>query len=199
MRQTLGRRQRAQTIVVAALAMTAIVCGVAMVIDVGMFLVAQRQLQTAADAGALAGAWYEPVCPTPAPGCKTGSAKDVAKEVAQANADTIKQLCGGAITIDKDKHIQTGTPEQKLVMPRVNWIVVTVECSAGYSFGRILGLDRKTITASAAAGIGDRDANGDIADFNPQTGGPRPSQQSALTAPLQCDLDGKCRVARLLQ
>jgi hypothetical protein len=182
MRRVIRRRQPGQTIALAAVAMVAVVGGLAMVIDAGIFLVVQRQLQTAADAGALAGAWHPPVCPAGGTGCLPGDAELVAKSVAQVNADTVKQLCGGVIAKPKTK---TGTPVDRLITPNVNWIVVTVECSAGYSFGRILGLDRKLITASAAAAIGDRMSNGDIGDFTARVG------------PIECPPD-RCRIARLL-
>src|ERR1700730_3239662 len=148
MRRPLGHRQRGQSIVLAAVAMVAIVGGIAIVIDAGIFFVVQRQLQTAADAGALAGAWHNPVCPTGGSGCLPGPADVVAQSVAQANADTIKQLCGGTIA---PPTVTMGTPVNHIIRPNVNWIVVTVDCSAGFSFGRILGLDRKLVTASAAA------------------------------------------------
>lgn len=184
------RRQPGQAIVLAAVAMVAVLGGLAIAIDGGIFFVVQRQLQTAADAGALAGAWHDPVCPLSAlpvnpsglPQCQGGpdSAVGVAKAVAQANADTIKQLCGGGInTPTAATGTQVGDPAT------VNTIVVTVECNAGYSFGRILGLDRKLITASARAAIGDRvsPTNGDVTDFT--------------TNPTCPDSD-KCRIARLI-
>jgi uncharacterized membrane protein len=170
-----------QTIVIAAIAMVAVVGGLAMVIDAGMFFVIQRQLQSAADAGALAGAWYQPICLTP-PGCRLSppTAQSVAQSVARANAETIKGLCGGNISVPPPA---SGTP---LNLPRnVNAIVVTVECDAPYTFGRILGLTTpKHISASAAAAIGDRDANGDMTDFT--------------TNPVCPDPD-KCRIARLIE
>jgi hypothetical protein len=100
----------------------------------------------------------------------------VASAVAQANADTIKQLCGGVIAPP------TVTYGTQLIRPRnVNTIVVTVACDAPYSFGRILNLTTpKHLTASAAAAIGNRNATnaplclqdppqsngGDMTDFN---------------------------------
>lgn len=183
MRRATRRRQRGQTIIMATIVMTAMLGAVAMVIDTGIFLVVQRQLQSAADAGALAGAWHDPVCPLGADLClSTGSAFTEASAVALANAETIKQLCGGAIDAPT---VSVGTPINHLIRPNVNWIVVTVQCSAGYSFGRILGLDRRVISASSAAAIGDRDPNGDMTDFT-------------TTVPLACRPD-LCRIARLVQ
>jgi uncharacterized membrane protein len=153
----------------AALAMVAIVGGLAMVVDTGMFLVVQRQLQSAADAAALAGAWHDPICPKqyalcdgvplaapPGPPGQSmtcdGSAQYTACDVAAANTATIGGLCYGAIKTS----VAAGTT---LIRPRaVNTIVVTVECDATYSFGRILGLGSKHISSSAAAVIGNRDA-----------------------------------------
>src|ERR1700738_4803833 len=107
MRRSIRHRQSGQTIVLAAVAMVAVVGALAMVIDAGIFFVVQRQLQTAADAGALAGAWHDPVCLSGAVGCLSGPADAVAKSVALANAETIKQLCGGVIATPT---VTTGTP-----------------------------------------------------------------------------------------
>jgi hypothetical protein len=178
MRGALRHRQRAQSIAFAAVGMVAIVGGLAIVVDAGIFLVVQRQLQTAADAGALAGAWHDPICPGTSPGClgPPNSASTFAVNVAQANGDTVKQLCGGVVTVDPPA---TGTT---LIRPaNVNTIVVTVKCQAGYSFGRILGLDRKLVTASAAAAIGNRisPSNGDMTDFADPPANPAPYDRIA--------------------
>jgi hypothetical protein len=58
------RRQRAQTFVLAALAMTSMLGALSMVVDAGVYFVVQRQLQNAADAAALAAVWYDPACPS---------------------------------------------------------------------------------------------------------------------------------------
>ena len=58
------RRQRAQTFVIAALAMTSMLGALSMVIDAGVYFVIQRQLQNAADAAVLAAVWYDPACPS---------------------------------------------------------------------------------------------------------------------------------------
>jgi uncharacterized membrane protein len=165
-------RSPGQTIVFAALAMVALVGGLAMVIDTGMFFVVQRDLHSAADAGALAGAWHDPICPNAvgyAPPCLTSPAAPAMAgtppsascdgtsgfpscDVALANANTIKPLCSGVVHAT----VSTGTT---LIRPsNVNTIVVTLECDAGYSFGRILGLGTKHISASAAAALGNRNA-----------------------------------------
>jgi hypothetical protein len=205
------RRRPAQAIVVAAVAMVAVVGGLAMVIDAGMFFVIQRQLQAAADAGALAGAWYQPVCAAASgvPACKTFAASDppwpaqiVGQEVAMANTATISGLCVGGATVPTPTVGTPSGPAPGLNFPqRVNWIVVTAECDAPYTFGRILGLiTPRHITASSAAVIGDRDVNGDITDFtdtpatNPKVDPACPGNPPAIPGN-----QDKCRVARLIE
>jgi hypothetical protein len=165
----------------AAVAMVALVGGLAMVVDTGMFFVIQRQMQSAADAGALAGAWHKPICASDT-ACfgPDGSAQVVAREVALANAAALSELCIGGVNVPVPT---AGTPLNRPV--NVNAIVVTAECDAAYSFGRILGLSSKHISASAAAAIGDRDGNGDMGDFTMNPAG--------CTDPTQC------RIARLIE
>src|SRR5690349_10894955 len=94
-RRAASQRQRAQAMAFAAIGMVSLVGAVAIVVDNGMFLVAQRQMQAAADAGALAGAWYDPICPSGQSGClgSPGQALTVARDVAQANAAQVAPLC----------------------------------------------------------------------------------------------------------
>jgi hypothetical protein len=160
MRSALQRRVRAQVFAITAVVMVAMVGALALVVDVGMFVVVQRQFQAAADAGALAGAWYQPVCVTVAVGCKPGDASAVAEQVAEANARSMAGLCGGT---DPAATVEVGTT---LNLPaRVNAIVVTVDCRAGYSFGRILGLSSARISASSAAAIGSRTVDREMGDM----------------------------------
>jgi hypothetical protein len=109
--------------------------------------------------------------PTPA-SCANCAPGFASCDVALANANTVSQLCSGPVSAI----VSRGTT---LIRPRnVNTIVVTVQCDAGYSFGQILNLSTKRITASAAAAIGNRDAtnwpacnnSGDMTDLdiNPQ-------------------------------
>src|SRR5215471_15537972 len=106
-RRAARQRQRGQVMGFAAIGIVAMVGMLAIVIDNGMFLVAQRQMQAAADAGALAGAWYYPICPNGSGGCLPGAdpldpnpASTVARQVAQENAAQVAPLCGGTVTVD---------------------------------------------------------------------------------------------------
>jgi uncharacterized membrane protein len=180
------RRDRGQTIVLAAVAMVSIVGALAIVVDQGIFYVVQRQFEAAADAGALAGSWHDPVCPAAfaSEGCLVSAATPAmvttspcdtydtsitapcapcttgfpACDVALANANTVAQLCASP----PHGTVATGTT---LVRPHAaNTIVVIVQCTAGYSFGRILNLATKQIRFGSAAAMGGWN-NGDIGDF----------------------------------
>jgi hypothetical protein len=178
-----------------------------MVVDVGMFMIVQHQFQSAADAGALAGAWHDPICPMVDDLClgPAQSAVGTATQLAQMNADAVAGLCSGkpAVTVPS-----LGT---KLNVPSgVPTIVVTVECDANYSFGRILpGLVNKHISASAAAVIGNRTftpassglpdckSGGEIGEFTqfaPTPAVPTPALPAPTPIPMWCG-----RIARLLE
>src|SRR5258708_3264043 len=58
-------RQPAQTFVMAAVAITALIGTLSLVVDAGVYFVIQRPLQNAADAAALAAVWYYPACTNP--------------------------------------------------------------------------------------------------------------------------------------
>jgi uncharacterized membrane protein len=202
----LRHRHSGQTLSLAAVFMVALVGGLAMVIDTGMFLVVQRQFQSAADAGALAGAWYYPVCAIYDPvdltrqvGCHAPPgplggrhAQDVASEVARANANHLEGLCGEPVEVPTP---ETGTT---LNLPHdVNAISVTVRCNAGYSFGRILNLKSAKISASAAAAIGFRDADGEMTDMKQSTSDCHPSTLPNPPLP-PAPAVPHCLVARLI-
>jgi hypothetical protein len=55
-------RQRGQIMPLAMYGLIVLIGAVALVVDAGVFLVTQRQLQNAVDAAALAAVWYAPVC-----------------------------------------------------------------------------------------------------------------------------------------
>jgi hypothetical protein len=198
MRSRLGHRQQGQTLVLAAVAMVAIVGAVAIVIDQGVFFVVQRQFEAAADAGALAGAWHDPVCApalsawgcqpsTLVPGLVHSDPCDpydpsiqqpcvpcpstpgfLACDVAKANTNGVAQLC-----VDPP-HITVSYGTQLNRPLAANTIIVIVQCDAGYSFGRILNLTTKQVKFGSAAAMGGWN-NGDIGDFPSScTPGPTP-------------------------
>jgi hypothetical protein len=179
------QQQLGQVLPIAAIAMVAMIGALAMVVDTGMFYVTQRQLQASSDAAALAAAWYPPVCLDASSGCRGGDATTIARQIAAANSDSLRQLCDGPVTVN----VTLGTPPLALRRPaNVNWIVVESKCSAGYSFGRILGLPNKPISASSAAAIGVRSPSGEMGDY------------VSLNNPLcATDFNPPCLVARLVE
>lgn len=58
------------------------------------------------------------------------------------NSGVARRLCGGPVAVDTPAYGAPGDPPL---------IIINVHCDAGYSFGRILNLDRKTISAHATA------------------------------------------------
>ena len=63
----LRHRHPAQIAVIAPFAIIALIGVLGLVIDIGMFRLIDSELENAADAAALAAAWYDPVCPDPTP------------------------------------------------------------------------------------------------------------------------------------
>jgi len=159
MQRKLPHRQRAQTIAVAAVVLVAIVGALAFVVDFGFQKEAQRQLQSAADAGALAGVVLLP--------------DDQAGSIQQArtfaysgsNAAVTDRICGpvasplpdaGATASGAHPNVYAiATPGQKAVTGgNVYTMTVTMECTTQFSFGRILNLTQAPIRASATAAKG---------------------------------------------
>jgi len=182
-------RTGGQAIVYAAVAMVAMVGGIALVIDMGVFFVIQKQMQNAADAAVLDAVWYDPVCnatqpaqlaagcqpttsgPTPVAQC-AGPRPDplvddrvpcqVAVNAANANLGQARALCGGP---DSTGIVDVDTrPLGSTLNPTVHIYGVAIQCDARYWFGRILpNLPvTKHIGANAAATIGWRGASGDL-------------------------------------
>jgi hypothetical protein len=181
----LRTRTRGQAIVMAAAAMVALVGAGAMVVDMGVFFVIQRQMQNAADTAALAAVWYEPVCdatqaPKVAAGCQPVSAWThpippscaagpdpvpcaAATEFAQRNLDLVSGLCSGPYG---NARLPAITPYPLGPIPSldINVYSVTIDCDAPYWFGHIFpNLLSHRISTSAAATLGWRGPNGDIA------------------------------------
>ena len=159
----LRARSRGQITPLALFALVILLGTVSLVVDGGMFLVTQRQLQAAADSASLAAVWYYPVCDSntystqcgpaasPPPGCPTppdSASNCVANTVARAQLVSIGALCQ-APTIDTG--IFKNYPGAGL-----NGYRVTLECDAPYWFARIMpGIPANMhITANAVATIG---------------------------------------------
>jgi hypothetical protein len=181
------RRQPAQTFVMAALAMTAMIGAISMVIDAGVYFVIQRQLQNAADASALAAVWYFPACfnqldwqnagcqmtpPSPtAPGCPPAATPSDVGPCSQAtyqflaNQNLALALCAGPnlqagiIPVSIDAHVGP-----VLIVPVVSTYVVSLSCDAPHWFGRIFPSVPLTmhIGVSASAALGWLGPNGQL-------------------------------------
>jgi len=207
-----GRRQPAQTFVIAALAMTALLGAVSLVIDAGVYFVLQHQLQNAADAAALSAVWYYPACQIPnlsdpndpwrkagcqpsnpdprPPQCNPALAPapcTAAVTMAKANWSAALSLCQGPNLPNGTIPVNiAANPSQGLNLPGVSTYVVTLSCDAPHWFARVLPGVNLTmhISVSSAAALGWLGPNGQLLG-DPQP----PPTPPALSTPL---------VARLL-
>jgi Putative Flp pilus-assembly TadE/G-like len=160
------QRERAQTYVIAALAMTSLLGAVSMVIDAGLYFVIQHQLQNAADAAALDAVWFAPACindstgPWVQAGCQTSNPEPTAPGCAAPPAsypctaafDQVKANWGVALSLCAGPDLQAGTPgvgvdvsanpglppSNPLNVPTVVPYVVTLSCDAPHWFARVL-------------------------------------------------------------
>jgi hypothetical protein len=125
-----------------------IICvgAVALVVDAGVFFVTQRQMQTAADAAALAAANYLPVCQSVDPNCDTRPpvplptlgwtptdcpnthADCAADAVAVANLGYAGKLCLN-MRPDPGPRVSSGNG--------MTFYIMTLNCDAPYWFARI--------------------------------------------------------------
>ena len=159
MRRTNARRQPAQTLAVMAVVIVAIVGAVAFVVDLGFQMETRRELQNAADAGALAGVAL-------LPDDQAGAIQQATTFAYQgSNASITDRICGpvasplpdtGASAPAAHPNVYAkATPGQKSVSGgNVYTMTVTMECTAQFSFGRILDLSTAPIRASATAAKG---------------------------------------------
>jgi hypothetical protein len=188
----LRHRQRAQITPLALYAVFVLVGALALVVDAGVFFVTQRQLQTAADAAALAAVWYTPVCsftldpdceatapavPTPPAGwsCNATAADQVACAVLQQNLGYTGALCSD-ISPEPDGHLDrpsNGT----------TYYVLTVNCDAPYWFARIFPSIPATVhlRVFARATVGYPTPTGVTRD-NPNAPNPPPPLVSRLVS-----------------
>jgi hypothetical protein len=172
------QRQEGQIIVIAALAMVAILAITSFVVDYGLQRVTERQLQNAADAGALAGA----AClGSPDPSCIVNPVTHTVDPAFQArtfaysaqNPAVSDRICGTADTplptwmrspagdqpqnwtgspnVYSSVQIGTAAPSTGGSVPT---ITVTMTCEAPFTFGRVIGLTTQPIKATATAAKG---------------------------------------------
>jgi len=159
MQPPIHRRQRGQTIAVMAVVIVAIVGALAFVVDLGFQMEARRELQNAADAGALAGVVL-------LPDDQAGSIQQATTFAYQgSNASVTDRICGPAVSPLPDAgatapaaHANVyskATPGQMAVTGgNIYTMTVTMECTTNFSFGRILNLTTAPIRASATAALG---------------------------------------------
>jgi hypothetical protein len=128
-----SHREPGQVIVLAALIMVAVVGLLALVADTGLLWEAQRELQQAADSAALAGVVKLPDSPD--------TAVTVATQYAQANSGAASLLChlgGGADPTTEVTPGQTSYGDGG--DGTIYTLTVSQQCTAGFTFGRVLGL-----------------------------------------------------------
>jgi hypothetical protein len=186
MRVNYRHRQKAQIAPFALFAALVLVGAVALVVDAGVFFVAQRQIQNAADAAALGAAWYDNVCKFPAgcepvsnPGCTPRCDADVVAD-AFANANM-----GGALAAKLCTNL-TFLPDDKRKAPYatppngsnsqyfgLTFYIMQIDCDVPYMFARVFPSIPASlhVSATAMATVGYRTPTGDTAG-NPSFGGP---------------------------
>jgi hypothetical protein len=150
MRQLRSRRERAQVLPLTAVIMMALLGAVALVVDVGLLWVTQRELQKAADSAAMAGVILLP---------NQSAAQQQASWYAQQNLAIASSLCSAA-------PIVTITPGEKAVVGGGTFytLTATIHCTAGFTFGQLVSNqptdldtvpnDCDCVRASATAVIG---------------------------------------------
>jgi uncharacterized membrane protein len=159
----LRHREHSQAMALAAVSIISIVAMMAFAIDAATFFVIRRELQNAADAGALAGAMYfspdAPLIPplTGACAAKTDPTIDsthndavvrVACHYTDLNTGNASRLCNTPITL-----LNAYTAGRVVNTYPNRAVVVEVGCQAQYSFGRILNLASRPVSAYAIAVI----------------------------------------------
>ncbi len=138
-------------LVIVAGMMVAVLGMAALAIDIGSFYKAQRQAQSAADAGALAAS-------QDLPGSTSSATTD-------GNTYALKNYPGATATV---------TPNYNNVPGEVQ---VSVTADTPSFFGRIFGITKATVSASAVAGGNGSDAPAAIFGYDYDVLGPRRDRQ----------------------
>jgi Flp pilus assembly protein TadG len=146
----LSRRERAQVLPLTAVMMIALLGAVALVVDVGLLWITQRELQKTADSAAMAGVILLP---------NQSAAEQQAAWYAQQNFGIAAHFCSAkpTATITPGEHAAVGGGT-------FYTLTATVQCSAGFTFGQIVSNqptdlatvpnDCDCVRASATAVIG---------------------------------------------
>ncbi|MBI4491270.1 MAG: hypothetical protein HY690_00550 [Chloroflexi bacterium] len=142
MKLHLRRRQPGQVIALAVIVMVAMVGMLAFAVDVGRFWETRRELQNAADAGALAGVSQLPGDP------------DAANDLALQYADTTATTSAIRLCRETPTHEVTQGTFDLSGGGFVYTLSVTSRCTDDYTFGRVLNLTSMPIEATATASLG---------------------------------------------
>jgi hypothetical protein len=172
----------------AAVGMVSLVAMMAFVIDAGTFFVIRRELQNAADAGALAGAMYMspwgPPLPAISSDCQLLSEPPFLTyrnteglragcHYVSLNLGQATRLCNTPAYLKSAYTREEGPPTYP--PPNYHVLVIEVACNAQYSLGRILNLPPREINAYAIATLGRWDGT----TFQPFSSVPVPGSTDA--------------------
>jgi uncharacterized membrane protein len=161
-------KQRGQVALITPIAVIACIGILGLILDIGIFRLIDSELENAADAAALAAAWYDPVCPVLDSRCATdntaGFATPKAREMAKHNLHVAAALCGDDPP-NKDANIQVQTSNQ-IHNPSAPAVSVIISCKAPYLAGAVLRLSGDSqIIRWATAAIGDKQPDGSLGNY----------------------------------
>jgi len=123
--------QRGQALIVAAMFMTVLLGFASLVIDFGQLALDRRKIQNAVDAGALAGVQVLPKKPD--------------RAISAATQWAVKNGASGS---------EVAAPVVSKTNVKDDTITVTATRNVPFTFGRVLGLDGRSVTTTAIAIVG---------------------------------------------
>ncbi len=141
-RSRAAKDESGQVLVLAALGMTMMLVMVALVVDIGKAYLVQRQLQAGVDAAALAGAQFLPD-PTEA----TQAANDYGPSAGARNEVDV----GSEVTTTVTMRCVVSAPGCSSTLNSYNALNVKATSNVATVFGKILGIDKLKVRASATA------------------------------------------------
>ena len=125
MRRLARRREPAQTVAITAVMIVGMIGALALVLDMGLLWLTQRELQKTADSAALAGVVLLPADPS--------GAVAQAESYVQLNQGLAERLCSAL-------PIATITPGEDAVPNGTAYtLTVTMRCTAGFLFAQVVG------------------------------------------------------------